>query len=101
MEVFELTETDAEATQRHVAVQYSLLVTIALHSREFKFREAAMVNRAGNVVLPSFESVSFALMEYGGSFDNHLRVELLHPLSTFAWPMSVYMYVARVQPCWF
>jgi phosphate transport system substrate-binding protein len=60
---------------------------------------AGMVNRAGNVVYPSTESLSFSAMEKGGQplsplvQQKAIAMDLSNPTGENAWPMSGFSYI--------
>ncbi len=64
-------------------------VTISISSWR-NLQPALLVNRGGNVVRASPDSIAYGLMEFGGSFDARHSVSLLDPSSSFAWPISFY-----------
>ena len=59
-----------------------------------------LVNRGGHAVSATPDSISFAMMEFGGSFDARYSVSLLDPSSSFAWPKYVVaiMWEIRTPP---
>lgn len=53
---------------------------------------ASLINRAGNVVAASSQSVSYAVMEKGGNLNSLFNAVLADGLSTQAWPISGFTY---------
>ena len=51
-----------------------------------------MINKAGNVVTASTDSVSYAVMEKGGNLDKYLNAPLVDGSSQLAWPITGYNY---------
>lgn len=67
---------------------YSLGYAVLTEASSIGARVASMRNKAGNVVAPSIESVSYALMELGGAFDARFTADIADPASSFAWPIA-------------
>ena len=53
---------------------------------------ASLINKAGNIVVASAQTVAFALMEQGGVFDGRLTANLQDGASSSCWPMTGYTY---------
>jgi len=54
---------------------------------------ASMINKANKVVAPSVDAISYATMELGGTFTNHMTADLLDSGSSFGWPLVSYTYL--------
>ncbi|KAJ8598084.1 hypothetical protein CTAYLR_005589 [Chrysophaeum taylorii] len=64
----------------------------ALPTAPTNLKIADMVNRWGHVLTPSTNSIEFAMMEYGDSFDENNIVALVDAKGPDAWPISSYTY---------
>ena len=53
---------------------------------------ASLINRAGNIVKASSDTVGYAVMDLGGNFNSLMQANLADGSSSFAWPISGYTY---------
>lgn len=53
---------------------------------------AALINKAGNIVLASSDSVGYAVMDLGGNFNSLMQANLADGPGYHAWPISGYTY---------
>ena len=51
-----------------------------------------MINKAGNIIVPSSTSVSYAVMEQGGNFNSQGVATLVDGNAAYVWPLSGYTY---------
>lgn len=78
----------AEVTSMPYVIGYSVLQDAKL----LNLPTANMINKAGSIVTATSDSVAFAVMEKGGSLDNHFTAILSDGSSSRVWPIAGYTY---------
>ena len=74
------------------AMPYSIGYSVLQDVIAMNLAKANMINKAGNIVTATSDSVAFAVMEKGGSLNSLLNAVLADGASSRVWPIAGYTY---------